>query len=358
MANIINNPPKYAGGGYNSNLNPQKRIEWIDLAKGIGMILVMLGHAKMPSYLGKFIYSFHMPLFFFLSGCVFSDKNIATGKFILKKFKSIIIPYIFFSAIYIAIDIIMEFLNKSLNFDFVLNELNLYFVVTREHAIWFLPCLFFVEVLFFFIYKVSRKNYIFICCVTVVLLTFGIMYKKFIGTNLPYNLNLVLIAFPFFALGYLLKKIKFYQERLAFNFSSLAIIIVLLIFNIITDYFNIKYFEPHYVGIWQNEYCNFILFYLSAFFGIFATITFSKVFENKFNAIKYIGRNSIIYLGFHQVFFFVCRSLIQKLNLPEYVNYLIWIVTIILTIIVLSFINKIIINSPFKFLIGKFDKAK
>lgn len=358
MVNNIKNPPKYAGGGYNSNLNPQKRIEWIDLAKGIGMILVMLGHAKMPSYLVKFIYSFHMPLFFFLSGCVFSDKDITTGKFIIKKFKTLIIPYVFFSIVYIVLEIGMEYFNKSLNLSFVLNEFKLYFINTREHAIWFLPCLFFVEVFFFLICKVSRKNYIFICCATVVLLTFGIVYKKFIGTNLPYNLNLVLIAFPFFALGYLLKKIKFYQERLAFNFLSLVIIIVLLIFNIITDYFNIRYFEPHYVGIWQNEYCNFILFYLSAFFGIFATIMFSKVFENKFNSIKYIGRNSIIYLGIHQIFFFVYRSFIPKLNLPEYANYLIWIVSIIFTIIVLSFINKIIINSPFKFLIGKFDKAK
>lgn len=44
------------------------RVEWVDVAKGIGIILVVLGHNQSPDYIIKFIYSFHMPLFFFLSG--------------------------------------------------------------------------------------------------------------------------------------------------------------------------------------------------------------------------------------------------------------------------------------------------
>ncbi len=44
-----------------------KRIEWVDIARGIGIILVILGHIGIGK-VGKFIYSFHIPLFFFLSG--------------------------------------------------------------------------------------------------------------------------------------------------------------------------------------------------------------------------------------------------------------------------------------------------
>ena len=41
-----------------------KRIGWIDIAKGYGILLVILGHLNV-GLLGKWIYTFHMPLFFF-----------------------------------------------------------------------------------------------------------------------------------------------------------------------------------------------------------------------------------------------------------------------------------------------------
>lgn len=43
-----------------------KRIEWIDIAKGIGIILVIFGHIISPSNFRTWIYSFHIPLFFLL----------------------------------------------------------------------------------------------------------------------------------------------------------------------------------------------------------------------------------------------------------------------------------------------------
>ena len=58
----------------------KKYYTWINIARGIGMILVVLGHAaddtwirsENNNYIAKFvidfIYSFHMPLFFFISG--------------------------------------------------------------------------------------------------------------------------------------------------------------------------------------------------------------------------------------------------------------------------------------------------
>lgn len=48
------------------------RIEWVDIAKGIAILLVVLGHTGLAvgsaRYLDAFIYSFHLPLFFVLSG--------------------------------------------------------------------------------------------------------------------------------------------------------------------------------------------------------------------------------------------------------------------------------------------------
>lgn len=54
----------------NNSQYQKNRIEWIDTAKGIGIILVLLGHADFEPF-SKIIYMFHIPLFFFISGFLF-----------------------------------------------------------------------------------------------------------------------------------------------------------------------------------------------------------------------------------------------------------------------------------------------
>ncbi len=99
-------------------MKDKSRLESVDIAKGIGIILVVFAHTLVPQirnthnfakFIWIFIYNFHMPLFLFLSGWLF-EKNIHRytdkGKFILGKLKLLIIPYITFSAfayIFIAI---------------------------------------------------------------------------------------------------------------------------------------------------------------------------------------------------------------------------------------------------------------
>lgn len=85
------------------------RYETVDIAKAIAMILVVIGH-YMPDespdgykFIVKLIYSFHMPLFFFVSGFIYQAtwKPISYGKFLAKKFKRLIIPYFTVSIIVI-----------------------------------------------------------------------------------------------------------------------------------------------------------------------------------------------------------------------------------------------------------------
>jgi len=95
--------------------SPSKRvrIEWIDYAKGIGIFLVVVGHVIRglepsgvipdgPAYrfVDSWIYSFHMPLFFFISG-LFIDRQARrpTGTFFADKFGTIVYPYILWSLI-------------------------------------------------------------------------------------------------------------------------------------------------------------------------------------------------------------------------------------------------------------------
>lgn len=108
----------------------KKRIGWLDICKGIGIILVILGHVYSDAYPVKiWIYSFHMPLFFFVSGYL---KGLFKKKTTFKeKIITLIIPY-------------LELLIVQIAFYF--------FIERRFHAftmgpIWFLLALFGVEIL-------------------------------------------------------------------------------------------------------------------------------------------------------------------------------------------------------------------
>lgn len=58
------------------NCKKQTHIDEIDIAKGIGIVLVIIGHTlPEKSFFRQIIYSFHMPLFMILSGVVIGDKS-------------------------------------------------------------------------------------------------------------------------------------------------------------------------------------------------------------------------------------------------------------------------------------------
>ena len=76
----------------------KQRENWVDIVKGIGIILVVMGHAGCPVLPHGIIYSFHMPLFFFLSGLFINrqcEKDFCT--YVKKNFRSLLLPYFYFN---------------------------------------------------------------------------------------------------------------------------------------------------------------------------------------------------------------------------------------------------------------------
>jgi fucose 4-O-acetylase-like acetyltransferase len=89
-----------------------KRITYIDMAKGIGILLVVFGHSGFPSpAVNQWISSFHMPLFFLLSGILLSHTNAHEKPLkdtIKKKARTILVPYLFFSIFSILFSAILD----------------------------------------------------------------------------------------------------------------------------------------------------------------------------------------------------------------------------------------------------------
>lgn len=90
-------------------------LDYLDLSKGIGILLVIIGHGILSNF---GINVFHMPLFFFLTGLTFTPPNLTTvDNFTIKKINRIVIPWIFFSLISALIEIVVGKLNPSMPFN-------------------------------------------------------------------------------------------------------------------------------------------------------------------------------------------------------------------------------------------------
>lgn len=81
-----------------------KRNEVMSVAKGIAIILMVIGHAEAPGLITNFIYTFHMPLFFMAAGYFFSRKYISDPwKFISKRVKGLYFPFLKWSLIFLLL---------------------------------------------------------------------------------------------------------------------------------------------------------------------------------------------------------------------------------------------------------------
>ncbi len=81
------------GVGQNDTPTTQvkKRLQYVDMARGIAMICIVLGHLKNP-ILNRFVYTFHVPIFYFITGFFTNDKK-PVGEFVKNKAKTLLVPY-------------------------------------------------------------------------------------------------------------------------------------------------------------------------------------------------------------------------------------------------------------------------
>ena len=75
-------------------LESRARLPWLDVLKGIGIILVVVGHVYSNKTIFNWLYSFHMPLFFFAAGWVYREKSVLYD--IKHRFQTIAVPYFSF----------------------------------------------------------------------------------------------------------------------------------------------------------------------------------------------------------------------------------------------------------------------
>lgn len=346
----------------------KKRCYSIDYAKTIAIYLVILGHTyKADTNEWMFIYSFHMPLFFFLSGALYNRDHTLWERINLS-FKRIVIPYYWFSFISFALLPLISTLFHtknasiySLSKETFLATIGVVYGVfpslepVWNTNLWFLPAFFVVQILYAFITK-QFPNYI---VPIIIVLQFVVPIFAFINFYFPYNrpifsLDSALMGIFFYQFGYLFKNdlSRHILQRSSDNaviyiISSIVLSVILLQL--------IQYMPTNlrFAGGEQGAYP--ILSYLYAFLGISAVLALSIFFEKTIKnngLIEFISRNTMSIFALETIVRWNFHRVEQYMNLDFYYikqSELMYAIIILMMCSIVSFV----INRYFPFILSK-----
>lgn len=182
-----------------------KRIEYIDVAKFLAMILVVFTHGIKECNFVTLVFSFHLPVFFVLNGMTLKVENQTFGDFLVKKLKRYIIPMFGLGFICIFLEVFIKWLiNLPIPDNFVLNS----FIATinqfRKFAIWFLPVLFFTDLILFGFHKLAKGRLSIMGILSLLVLGLGIIYNKLtkVPTPMVWNFDTALFGTIFTYTGF------------------------------------------------------------------------------------------------------------------------------------------------------------
>ena len=332
-----------------------QRNQQLDTLKGIGILTVIVGHISINKILNNWIYSFHMPLFFFISGVVYYiSKKVENKKFFLKKFQGLIIPYLMFSFITFTYWAIIErHLRDSVGITVRHQFLEIFISRggDRNHeynvVLWFLPCLFMMEIIFDYIYKKLKQNK-FILIFMITFSSLGYLLLKFCHFRLPYSLDTMCVAIPFYSLGFFVAPIL---DKINANIIKHKIEYVLVL-TVISGIISIKYGGSN---LNNNIYSNYPLYYLVGSIGILLIIVVSNLVGNR-KSILFLGTNTLTLMCLHEPLKRIILIIVSKLSglsvellRSNFITILI--VTIILIAVMYPLI--LIINRYLPFITGK-----
>ena len=272
-----------------------KRTQWIDWCKGVGIFLVVLGHTLFTDITKVYIYGFHMPLFFFLSGLVCNEKKYDWKSFARSRFNSLIIPYVFFYILTWLLWLFVERDFRHLNLEWwqplvgMLYGAQWHGLMDHNGILWFLPCLVTTEFLFFAITHINKK---WLQWVSVILFAcIGFLFK----VNLPWCLNIAMVALLFFWLGNECRPYLLNANCKSIAVWELPIAIILMISYIVLS------------SIWMNRvdmsaavYGNVGCFVVLALLGTLSLVLGFKSLVRDHAGGGYFGRNTLVIFTLHQ----------------------------------------------------------
>ena len=366
----------------------KKRLDYLDMTKGLGMILVLIGHLQGDSIftfspyiqpLCVFIFSFHMPMFFIVSGILLAIKNdeVKPLKEVAKsRFRGIMIPYLWFSLFYLIV-VVAALIKGEIAVQTL--YLNIWYVISGYgmNVLWFLPALYLGELLFIFLRRRIRDNIPFI---TVVVLSNAIVYflSYFVGiakyptpfAERMHDLITVILrpilVCGFISIGYYTHKLlrkgsqigDFFNKpelnekgKVSFKYRAAYIVLGLMLFGVCFGLFRIN----NGIDFRSLAFRNVFFFFVCALSGSFGMISLCKGLP-RIPLFCYWGIGSLIFMATHNSQTVLTFSLKTAMYVNQYLTrargYICYAIVIVIITAYSTFMIWLI-RRFFPFIIGK-----
>jgi len=273
--------------------NNKNRIEYIDLFKGIGIVIMIMGHIGFPKSFNIIKASFNMPMFFFISG--FLLKEYDSLNFIRRKFKALILPYLEFGLFNFVMCLFLVDNFKVGRYFERFFFFNNHKALDICGALWFFTALFFVNIIYYFLHKYLQKKYLLIVITAIV--TIEAFYK----IRLPFSIDSAIYMLPVFLIGYEFKK---YYKTLD-NLKLKTLLYIISIATIPLVLYN------HASGVRTHHFHNLFIYYPCMLIDCISIFYLSKDCVNLFGSklIIYIGKNSLNYMCLNQLIILLLNRL-------------------------------------------------
>ena len=286
-----------------------QRIDFIDLAKGVCIFLVVIGHCGVPINIPGFEIV-RMPLYFILSGLFFKDYG-GIKPLTIKKINKILIPFLFF---YIIGNIAFYAIKYIAPQYLITNARGILDIFNNRQffngPIWFLLCLFWCNIYFCLITIYIKREIIRIATVCIIG-TIGWWLGKQ-GIFVPLFLDVAMTALPLFTFGYYLKKSNIlypnkydkYNIPIAITFWAIAF------FLVTTTHYRLSL---HYNGLegWST--------YIISIASVLSILFLCKSIK-RLPFISYIGRYSIVLLCVHHMIYRPVKVLLRTTEISAINN--------------------------------------
>ena len=279
-------------------MNAIKRLEYIDFLKAVGILAVIWGHIYTKNdTIYQFVYSFHVPLFFVLSG-VFFNPNQTLKEFLAKRINKLIIPYLFF---YLITYFYWVFIERELragvggvNAEWWRPIIGLFYespywdLFAHNNPLWFIPTLFSIEILSCIFRKCTFYTRILIGLIGIIVSIICASYSIL----LPFGLISAFYCYLFYSLAGGVKYINNTPHK------PCVLLVVVIVYGIYIYKFG---YTPS--PIFGPSINAAFTYYIIALCTIFSLILLAQSIR-KWGGIwltffSYIGRNTLIILCLH-----------------------------------------------------------
>jgi acyltransferase len=299
----------------------------VDFVRGVGIIAVVVGHFANP--FGLFIYSWHMPLFFIISGYL-TKVDVAFFIFVKKQFRRLMYPFFIWEAISLFTLYPKNIFLNRLKPDFVVLTLKSflwmnYHILEGQYGfvLWFLPALFIGRVMIYLLFKYF-SNQLVILLIGLLCFILSFRFSGFFNFDIGLNICVWMI------LGKIIFNSKYFKLLNNIKYIPLNIVLLCII------YF---FFYLPQLDIANKNYSNFgLINFIWAFLVVIIICQLGNFQFNDSRIIKYLSLQTLAIFVLHPYTNNIANALLK----PIYSNRFLWILETIFSFILIYVVIKTI----------------